>query len=99
MRYKDLINITESDAAAEWILSDVKTGRWWPINSPREGDRKAYELGLVDYEVYPKSAETASPAPKQHTSRPVRKFSNPRTEKPVDPNNPFAALAALKLKK
>jgi uncharacterized protein YraI len=100
MRYRDLIKINEStDESLDWILSDIKTGRWWPVKDAVDGRRKAHEHGLLDYEVYPKSAETVAPAPKHHADRHKRKFSNPRVEKPVDPDNPFAALAALKLKK
>ncbi len=64
MRYKDLINSRKSTSKSDWILSDVKTGRWWSINSAREGDLKAHELGLKDYEIYQQEPDLKPIEPK-----------------------------------
>lgn len=36
-----------------WIVSCVKTGRWWPAASEAEAVALAREHGLLDFEVYP----------------------------------------------
>jgi hypothetical protein len=36
----------------DWILSDVKTGKWWYVKNYSHGDHMARELGLLDYEIY-----------------------------------------------
>lgn len=65
MRYRDLIN--KPNNKSEWILSDVKTGRWWSVNSAREGELKARDLGLKDYEVYQQDAGLKPEEPKPAT--------------------------------
>jgi len=36
--------------SAKWLLSDLKTGRWWHCYSERACYRKAQMIGLTDYD-------------------------------------------------
>lgn len=53
------ITNTPTDAISEqdengWIVSCVKTGKWWTAPTKGRAVAIAQRRGLVDYEVYPK---------------------------------------------
>ncbi len=67
MRYRDLISNKAANSNTEWILSDIKTGRWWPVKNQNDGNLKAFELGLKDYEVYQQEQGLKPAEPKPAT--------------------------------